>query len=595
MKKILVFLAVFIVGAGFFGSVYAADEHVESFHSDITIQKNSQVEVKETIKYYFPSPKHGIFRYIPESYSVKNAGSLTGSYNVYLTVNSVNIQQDDGALAAVPYEKSQSDGNLNLKIGDPNQEVDGSVTYIIDYLAQRAINFSPKDNANQDEFYWNVTGNGWEVPIAQSSAEIHFPADIDSNTWKFGCYTGELGSQTSECLFEAGSRDSVHYESKWELPAKSGLTVVAGFPKGIVTQPTTSENIALALRYNFLIYFFLLIPFVAFVALFAVWFLKGRDPKGNGTIIPFYGPPDNLTPVELGTLYDEKADLKDISSFIIDFAVRGYIKIRELPRQSTFGIFKHQPDYEIQLLRMDNAVPESEQKIFQTIFVPESKINRTVKLSDLQNSFPSQLNDIKTGVYTDLVQNGYFPRNPERVRNAYLFVGAIVAFLGIILFVNDLGLIAAGSVLLTGSMIALFGLFMPRKTLKGVSAYEKILGLKEYMTVAEADRIKFHNAPVKRPEHFEKLLPYAMVLGVEKEWAKQFEGIYRQPPVWYEGSSLDNFSALYLANSLTAFRDTANTAMGMRTEGGGASGGLSGFGGGGFSGGGFGGGGGGSW
>jgi hypothetical protein len=595
MKKILVFIFSLVIGLCFSNFAYAEDEHIESFRSDITIQKNSQVEVKETIKYYFPSPKHGIFRYIPEKYSVRNSTSLTGSYNVYLTINSVSTQKDDGTLTAVPYEKSQSGGNLNLKIGDPNQEVSGPVTYIIDYQALRAINFTPKDNAGQDEFYWNMTGNGWEVPINAAEAVIHFPTDIDSNTWKFGCYTGELGSLATECLFDASSHNSVDYKSKWELPAKSGLTIVAGFPKGTVIQPTKSEDIALALRYNFLIYLFLLIPLVAFVVLFVTWFLKGRDPKGQGTIIPFYGPPDNLTPVEIGTLVDEKADLKDISSCIIDFAVKGYVKIREVVKPATLGIFKHQPDYEIQLLRADDAIPKAEQKIFEAIFVPESKINRLVKLSDLQKTFPAQLSDIKTSVYTELVQKGYFPKNPERVRNAYLSVGAIVAFLGVILFINNLGLIAAGSLILTGGMIAIFGLFMPHKTLKGVNVYENILGLKEYMTVAEADRIKFHNAPAKKPEHFEKLLPYAMVLGVETEWAKQFEGIYQHPPSWYEGSSLDNFSALYLANSLVAFRDTANSAMGMRTEGGGAAGGLSGFGGGGFSGGGFGGGGGGSW
>jgi len=594
MKNLIIFLTTFVVSGAFFGLAHAQDDRIESFHSDITIEKNSQVEIKETIKYDFGSPKHGIFRDIPESYSVKNAGSLTGSYNVYLSVKSVNVQKDDGTLAAVPYEKSQGGGNLNLKIGDPNQEVSGSVTYVIDYLAQRAITFSPKDNPNQDEFYWNVTGNGWEVPIAESSAEVHFPANIDSNSWKFGCYTGELGSVGAECLFEASNPSSVSYSSKWELPAKSGLTIVAGFPKGTVIQPTTSQNIALALRYNILIYLFLLLPLVAFVVLFVIWFLKGRDPQGKDTIIPFYGPPDNLTPVEVGTLFDERADLKDISSCIIDFAVRGYIKIKEVAKPATFGIFKNQPDYEIQLLRADESVPKAEQKIFQAIFVPENKINRLVKLSDLQSTFPTQLSDIKSTVYSELVSNGYFPRNPQRGRNAYLFTGAIIGFLGIILFVNSVGIIAAGSMLLTGGMVALFGLFMPRKTIKGVAAYENILGLKEYMTVAEADRIKFHNAPAKRPEHFEKLLPYAMVLGVEKEWAKQFEGIYQRPPTWYEGASINNFSALYLANSLTAFRDSANSAMGM-TQGGGASGGMSGFGGGGFSGGGFGGGGGGSW
>jgi len=597
MTKLKILLAVLLLFFSINTVTYAQEtESIKSFQSDINILTDSQVDVKENIQYYFPVPQHGIIRYIPVKYATENAGSLTGSYDVYLTVTEVKAQKEGGEIESVPFEENESGGKMSVKIGDPNKEISGNWTYIINYKVQRAINFSPKDNENQDEFYWNVTGNGWEVPIEKSSATIHFPEDINPDIWKFGCFTGTLGSQQKECSFEATSTKSVEFKSRWELPARNGLTIVAGFPKNIIKQPTASENFYLALQHNLLIYVFLLIPLLAFIFLFVLWFLKGRDPQGNGTIIPFYGPPNNLTPVELGALVDEKADPKDVSSSIIDLAVRGYIKIREIERRSLFGLFKNNPDYELTLLRKDDAMPKAEKNIFEAIFPASATSgNHEVKLSELQNSFPQKLNSIKEGIYNDLVQKGYFPKSPQRVRNTYLFIGAIAGFLGIILFVNDFGVIGAGSMLLTGGLIAIFGYFMPRKTIKGVDAYEKILGLKEYLTVAEKDRIKFHNAPEKRPQHFEKLLPYAMVLGVEREWAKQFEGIYTHPPTWYEGSSMNNFSALYLANSLSSFRDTANAAIGMRTEGGGASGGSSGFGGGGFSGGGFGGGGGSSW
>lgn len=607
MKKLIkaLFLAIFFIAIAVFNNVYAQDsEQINSFHSDINIQSNGEVEITESIEYFFPSPRHGIIRYIPIKYATRSAGSLTGSYNVYLNVESVKVQQSNGSLEAVPYGESEAGNNLNLKIGDANKEVNGALTYVIKYKVLRAVNFSPKDNENQDEFYWNVTGNGWNVPIDKASAEIHFPSKIDSETWKFACFTGELGSLEKECLEEASSESSVIFTSKWPLPATNGLTIVSGFPKDIVTKPTATEDLYLALQHNLYIYLFLIFPVFAFFFLFVLWFLKGRDPKGKGTIIPFYSPPDNLTPVEIGTLLDEKADTKDVSSSIIDLAVRGYIKIKEVEKKSLFGIFKNNPDYEIQLLRTDNALPESERKIFENIFDSKAMSSQnnassqgiiSVKLSDLQNTFPAALGDIKTNIYSGLVQKGYFPKSPQAVRNRYLFIGAVVAFLGIIIFINNFGIIGAGSMFLTGAMIAIFGIFMPKKTVKGVDVHEKILGLKEYLTVAEKDRIKFHNAPERKPAHFERLLPYAMVLGVEREWAKQFEGIYNQPPAWYEGSSLNNFNALYLASSLSNFRDTANAAIGVKTEGGGASSGMSGFGGGGFSGGGFGGGGGGSW
>jgi uncharacterized membrane protein len=135
---------------------------------------------------------------------------------------------------------------------------------------------------------------------------------------------------------------------------------------------------------------------------------------------------------------------------------------------------------------------------------------------------------------------------------------------------------------------------MPQKTLKGVATKEYILGLKKYLSVAEKDRLKFHNAPDKNPQRFEKLLPYAMVLGVEKEWAEQFKDIYKQNPNWYEdrtGSPVA-FNSLIFVNSLNSFSSEANSSL-YSNPSSGASGG-SGFSGGG-SGGGFGGGGGGSW
>jgi uncharacterized membrane protein len=114
--------------------------------------------------------------------------------------------------------------------------------------------------------------------------------------------------------------------------------------------------------------------------------------------------------------------------------------------------------------------------------------------------------------------------------------------------------------------------------------------LKEYLSIAEKDRLKFHNAPAQNPEHFEKLLPYAMVLGVENEWANQFAGIYDREPAWYSGGG-GNFSALSLAGGLKGFQANAGSSLTARPS---AARGSSGFGGG-HVGGGFGGGGGRSW
>jgi uncharacterized membrane protein len=92
------------------------------------------------------------------------------------------------------------------------------------------------------------------------------------------------------------------------------------------------------------------------------------------------------------------------------------------------------------------------------------------------------------------------------------------------------------------------------------------------------------------PATFEKFLPFAMALGVEKKWVGAFKNIYTQPPSWYQGNSFGSgFYPLMFISSLDNMTARASSVMtsAPRSSGG------SGFGGGGSSGGGFGGGGGG--
>jgi len=86
------------------------------------------------------------------------------------------------------------------------------------------------------------------------------------------------------------------------------------------------------------------------------------------------------------------------------------------------------------------------------------------------------------------------------------------------------------------------------------------------------------------------LLPYAIALGVDKAWSKQFQDIYKTNPSWYSDSTGANFNAYAFSNSVGDFSSSLNSAIGTSTT---ASSGGSGSGG--SSGGGFGGGGGGSW
>jgi uncharacterized membrane protein YgcG len=137
-------------------------------------------------------------------------------------------------------------------------------------------------------------------------------------------------------------------------------------------------------------------------------------------------------------------------------------------------------------------------------------------------------------------------------------------------------------------------------SVEGRKVMDQIEGFRDYLGVAEEDRLNALNPPDKTPELFERFLPYAIALDVENAWAKRFAGVLAAAgaaaatTAWYAGSnswSNDPVGfASHLSGDLNQTISSASTAPGSSDS---SSGGGSG--GGGSSGGGGGGGGGGGW
>jgi uncharacterized membrane protein len=78
---------------------------------------------------------------------------------------------------------------------------------------------------------------------------------------------------------------------------------------------------------------------------------------------------------------------------------------------------------------------------------------------------------------------------------------------------------------------------------------DQIDGFKQYLGVAEEDRLEFLNPPQKTPELFERYLPYAIALDVENTWAERFTSILAAAGVaaavasWYSGSNFTSSSS----------------------------------------------------
>lgn len=562
MKNRIKIIFTFLMAVFFVLDVVGAQaqmaEKIDDYAVEVKINRDATIDIIETIQYDFgANQKHGIFRNIPFKYKARGG-------NFKLRLLNFSVKDENGM--AYNFTKTKSGNETVVKIGDVDKFVSGRKTYVIGYTVDRAINYFD----NFDELYWNGIGTEWNVAIENSSIKVFLPESISDSDLQISCYVGSGGS-TEKCLdFENRGEGEIYFTSR-RLNPLEGFTFAVGFPKGIVREPSVGEKILETVKDNWVA----AVPFLVFFILLYLWWTRGRDPKGRETIIAQYDAPDNFTPIEVGIIINERSDAKDVSAQIIHLAIKGYLKIEQI--ENKILIFSSR-DYKLEKLKeVDDNLKDFEKKIMYGLF----RKGNVANISDLKNKFYKDVKKANDDAYKNLVVAGYFVKNPNTVRTFYSVIGGIALFLGFFVptFLQD-GFFAAAFTI-SGIMIILFGIAMPRKTKKGVLAREHILGLKEYLSVAEKDRINFHNAPEKTPEHFEKLLPFAMVLGVEKEWAKQFEEIYRQNPSWYAGPVGTSFSPSAFASDMKSFSAATAASGGSGSSGGGSSGGGGGGGGGG--------------
>ncbi len=583
-----------------------SEERIVHFDALLQVQTDASVRVIETIQYDFgPNTRHGIYRDIPDTFTDAQGSKHSLSLS--------DIWVTDEAGRSLPVQISSQSDDLRIQMGDPDVTVGGRHTYVLSYVAHNAISFLP----DRDELYWSVTGNKWDVPIEVVTSQVllvwgdpllqgFYRRDLHT-----ACYRGVYGdttpcdeielipSVTEENAVGTTSSDLIQMIefSSTGLTSYQGVTIAVGFPKGVVSEtvePSFESDIYILTALVFLI------PCALGFFAFWTWFKKGRDPRGRGTIIPEYAPPGDLSALESATILYGRIRPRDISSGIIELAVKGAITIEEVERKVLF--FFPKKDYRLRQTTHTVSLSDIQRDFLVTIFYSAKRgEDGDILISEIEaNTFFGAFNEDKRKIGYLLMMSGYFTRNPYRPygwwNSPYGIIGVMLLILLGERMAAVVSVFSGADWIYWGWLISLsislcilyfFDYFLTQKTEKGALARDALLGLKKYITVAEKDRIEFHNAPAKTPELFEKLLPYAMVFGVTKIWTKEFEGMMRQPPSWYTSPGGDwNMEAF--SSHMNTFSGVFATASTPQSSGAGS-------GWGGFSGGGGGGGGGGSW
>lgn len=557
-----------------------ARERILDFHADIMVQPDGSLEVTEIIEVRAEGKeiRRGIYRDFPTRYENRYGDRVVVDFEV------MGVKRDGDS---EPWFTEDLANGVRINTGnDRFLPTPLTTTYRIRYRTGRQLGFFEK----HDELYWNVTGTGWVFDIESASARVQLPEPVPAEQLQLDYYTGPQGSFARNASAEVVEPGVVQFSTTQPLFQREGLTIVLGFPKGIVAEPSSVQKLMWYLNDNRAQLLLLLGLMALFGYYLHHWRRDGRDPRG-GVVFARYYPPEDFSPGGLRYLSKGRYDDRCLAADVVQMSVKGLIAIHREKKLLS-------DKWRLEKLRetVGEELSPSEKALFSSLF----SLGDEIEL------------DQKNHAYLATAQKRHKAALAKRFKPTYFVDNAGITLRGslasLVLIVLALWWVHSTASLsfwvLVAAVVVLnvvFGLLMRRPTLEGRRLLDHIEGLKLYMEVASKEdiaRLKHRDSEEPPPmgaERFESLLPYSLALGVEKAWAGQFSeavGVTEANRTtrhigWYHGDigrgGLAGLSS-DLGKSLSSQISSSSSPPGTSSGGGG--GGFSGGGGGGGGGGG---------
>jgi len=549
---------------------YTGREFIAVFESNIDVQRDGDLLVTERILVNAEGRqiKHGILRDFPTLYRAKDGLRVEVGFDV------LEVRRDN---KLEPYELEKLSNGVRIRIGSGDQWLaPGAHVFQIRYRTTRQLGFYQ----DHDELYWNVTGNGWTLPIARAVARIRLPENTDIGNTVF--YTGPQGARDRNARVAQRGADFVTFESTAPLAEGEGLTVAMSWPKGVVQPPSTLLSVYYHLRDN-LALLVAVVGFVLLAAYYLVIYLRTRR-RTRPHIVPLYEPPEGMSAPAVRYMARKGNDDKGFVIGVIELIALRALRIdrdesrRGTERETRFVLLK--PDAQGQRgMARDTLLGTLLHKMFGThesFYRGNAGSNR---LRDARATLSSSLDNLYSGYIAD--------HNKRARRGVWLWLLYLAACIATVVLqgggvggtVAALPFMAVGLVALTASYAIirgsgfgwgplifslLFGVpfllsgigvlvadnvntplralsvalpavllpvvmrafkFLRGYTEEGYEIMDHIAGFKQYLTLAEGPRLEALATVEDKLRLYERYLPYAVALDVGKKWAAAFAGL----------------------------------------------------------------------
>ncbi len=600
--------------------------YFEDFAADYYLSRDadgtSRMRVEEQLTAVFPDTdqNHGITRVIP--FTNNDGKNITMASTSRLNIEVLRNGEKEPIA-----EITSEDGYFEVKIGSAHEYVHGRQVYTLNYEFENLIlDQSSEDGKSWQELYWDINGNDWNQHFNQVTARIHLDDDIAKDfTGETACYVGRYGTAgTTRC--KATKNGSVITFTTAKVYAGETLTVVMAFDADTFTVHTPEpSNLLVAILAAFLA----LCAVVIILLILASRRVKAKRDYYRGLFVkPEYTAPRGFTVAEMAENHigsGIKGNPKVAA--LLELAVTHKVELVKTETTGAFG--KKKTVWQVRV-KTTRGLTDEQVKVLQILSGSDKSIDAgqeidiksrtaTTTLQKLAQEFTTKTQDSlrEKDLYVkkDSTPKGLTSSTAITVLSIVLFFATFAAFVVTLIIPEEsyipyigadwipflfppIGVIVFVVAVAIANKISKF----EEHTEKGLDYSRYLDGLKLYISMAEADRLKFlqsvkgadtsHEGVVKL---YEKLLPYAALFGLEKSWLEELSRYYEFPdvsaPTWYVG--IGAFRAHEFSQAMHALTTTAGTTITHSTTVSSSSGG-SGFSGG-FAGGGGGGGGGGGW
>lgn len=560
------FIALFLVAAG----IASADERILSYHSDILIRADGWIEVTETIRVRAEGNqiRRGIYRDYPTQYEDRFGNDVEVLYEPRSVTR--NGQPED-------FHSESYRNGVRTYFGRSDRFLQpGEHAYTYRYDAGRMLGFFE----DHDELYWNVTGNDSVFPIDSASAAVSFAFEVSADTLRQVAYTGLFGANGSAYRSSIDAGNTVRFETTSPLGPREALTIAVGLPKGLVAEPSQLQRFIWLLSDNLN----LLVALAGLAAILGyyipVWQSYGKDPE-PGVVFTRYEPPEGFSPASLRYIQNMGYDNETMTAGVVSLAVKGYLRIES--DDDEHSLHKQDPGAD--------APPLStgELELLEALFDRRT----SVTLTDENHEIIGGAKDAHERSLKFDYHKKYFITNG--LLNLPPVLIAIFSALGAFL-VGPSFFVIVVIVLMLVTLIV-FAIILKRPTSLGRSLLDESAGFTDYLEYAEKDDLNLRNPPNKTPQLFEQYLPFALALGVEQQWAEQFNRIFASlsgpnggawQPTWYSGSwnnpdlssntsSLSSNLGSAISSSVTPPGSSSGSSGGGFSGGGGGGGGVGGW------------------